>query len=135
MVCVPIKLLLGLKAAIDRRQRRVGGALVGGQLSQRFAQLRGYQVEELPESLTARVGFLARGVQELFDFARQARGVELSRLPLSGEAIAHFRLALAAFEQEGQNDAVVWVLNNLGVLYTREGAYGRAASCGRVLSP
>jgi tetratricopeptide (TPR) repeat protein len=42
------------------------------------------------------------------------------------EAIAHFRLALVAFEQEGQRDAMLWVLNNLGVLYTREGAYPRA---------
>lgn len=42
------------------------------------------------------------------------------------EAIAHFRLALVALEQEGHNDAAIWVLNNLGVLYTREGATARA---------
>ena len=42
------------------------------------------------------------------------------------EAIAHFRLALVAFEQEDQRDAALWVLNNLGVLYTREGATARA---------
>jgi tetratricopeptide (TPR) repeat protein len=42
------------------------------------------------------------------------------------EAVAHFRLALAAFEMEEQQDAALWVLNNLGVLYTREAAYARA---------
>ena len=42
------------------------------------------------------------------------------------EAIAHFRLALAALEQENHLDAALWVLNNLGVLYTREGATARA---------
>lgn len=42
------------------------------------------------------------------------------------EAVAHFRLALAAFELEEQRDAMLWVLNNLGVLYTREAAYARA---------
>lgn len=43
------------------------------------------------------------------------------------EAVAHFRLALAAFEQEEETDAMLWVLNNLGVLYTKESAYPRAA--------
>lgn len=42
------------------------------------------------------------------------------------EAIAHFRLALVALEQEDHRDAALWVLNNLGVLYTREGATARA---------
>jgi tetratricopeptide (TPR) repeat protein len=42
------------------------------------------------------------------------------------EALAHFRLALAAFEQEEQSDAVIWVLNNLGLLYIREKSYLRA---------
>ena len=43
------------------------------------------------------------------------------------EAVAHFRLALAAFEQEEQSDAVIWVLNNLGLLYLRENSYVRAS--------
>ena len=42
------------------------------------------------------------------------------------EAVAHFRLALAAFEQEEQGDAVIWVLNNLGLLYIRENSFVRA---------
>jgi tetratricopeptide (TPR) repeat protein len=45
----------------------------------------------------------------------------------SDEAVAHFRLALAAFEQEDYGDAVIWVLNNLGLLYIQESAYVRAA--------
>ena len=45
----------------------------------------------------------------------------------SDEAVAHFRLALAAFEQEEYDEAVIWVLNNLGRLYIQETAYVRAA--------
>lgn len=44
----------------------------------------------------------------------------------SDEAVAHFRLALAAFEQEDYGEAVIWVLNNLGLLYIQESTYVRA---------
>lgn len=44
----------------------------------------------------------------------------------SDEAVAHFRLALAAFEQEDYSEAVIWVLNNLGLLYIHESAFMRA---------
>jgi tetratricopeptide (TPR) repeat protein len=67
------------------------------------------------------------GDRRLSGMVQQNLGVVAETQGRSDEAVAHFRLALAAFEQEGQSDAVVWVLNNLGVLYTREGAYSRAA--------
>ena len=66
------------------------------------------------------------GDRRLSGMVQQNLGVIAETQDRTDEAVAHLRLALAAFEQEGQNDAVVWVLNNLGVLYTREGAYARA---------
>lgn len=66
------------------------------------------------------------GDRRLSGMVQQNLGIVAELQERSDEAVAHFRLALAAFEQEGQNDAVVWVLNNLGVLYTREGIYARA---------
>lgn len=65
--------------------------------------------------------------RRLSGMVQQNLGIIAETQDRTDEAVAHFRLALAAFEQEQQNDAVVWVLNNLGVLYTREGAYSRAA--------
>lgn len=65
--------------------------------------------------------------RRLSGMVQQNLGIIAETQDRSDEAVAHFRLALAAFEQEEQDDAVVWVLNNLGVLYTREGAYSRAA--------
>jgi tetratricopeptide (TPR) repeat protein len=65
--------------------------------------------------------------RRLSGMVQQNLGIIAETQERSDEAVAHFRLALAAFEQEEQTDAVVWVLNNLGVLYTREGAYSRAA--------
>jgi tetratricopeptide (TPR) repeat protein len=65
--------------------------------------------------------------RRLSGMVQQNLGIIAETQGRTDEAVAHFRLALAAFEQEGQSDAVVWVLNNLGVLYTREGANSRAA--------
>jgi tetratricopeptide (TPR) repeat protein len=53
-------------------------------------------------------------------------GIVAAMQQRSDEAVAHFRLALAAFEQEDYSEAVIWVLNNLGLLYTQETAYVRA---------
>ena len=66
------------------------------------------------------------GDRRLSGMVQQNLGVIAETQDRTDEAVAHLRLALAAFEQEGQTDAVVWVLNNLGVLYTREGSYARA---------
>lgn len=66
------------------------------------------------------------GDRRLSGMVQQNLGILAETQGRTDEAVAHFRLALAAFEQEEQNDAVVWVLNNLGVLYTREAAYHRA---------
>jgi tetratricopeptide (TPR) repeat protein len=65
--------------------------------------------------------------RRLSGMVQQNLGIVAETQARPDEAVAHFRLALAAFEQEEQNDAVVLVLNNLGVLYTREGAHVRAA--------
>jgi tetratricopeptide (TPR) repeat protein len=51
------------------------------------------------------------------------------------EAVAHFRLSLVAFEQEDQLGPMLSVMNNLGVLYTRERSFRRAEeSLDRALS-
>jgi tetratricopeptide (TPR) repeat protein len=65
--------------------------------------------------------------RRLSGMVQQNLGVVADVQGRTDEAVAHFRLALAAFEMEEQRDAVLWVLNNLGVLYTREAAYARAA--------
>jgi tetratricopeptide (TPR) repeat protein len=67
------------------------------------------------------------GDRRLSGMVQQNLGIVAESQDRTDEAVAHFRLALAAFEMEEQNDAVIWVLNNLGVLYTREMAYARAA--------
>ena len=64
--------------------------------------------------------------RRLSGMVQQNLGVLADIQGRTDEAIAHFRLALVAFEQEEQFDAALWVLNNLGVLYTREGATARA---------
>lgn len=71
---------------------------------------------------------LARGLEDrkLAGMVQQNLGVIADVQGRTDEAIAHFGLALRAFEQGGQGDAALWVLNNLGVLYTREGQFGRA---------
>lgn len=66
------------------------------------------------------------GDRRLSGLVQQNLGIVAEVQERTDEAVAHFRLALGAFEQEEQNDAVLWVLNNLGLLYTREGAYARA---------
>ena len=92
-----------------------------------IAQLRG----DLPsaERWYGEAARLAHRINDrrLSGMVQQNLGIIAETQNRSDEAVAHFRLALAAFEQEGQNDAVVWVLNNLGLQYTREGAYARAA--------
>jgi len=64
--------------------------------------------------------------RRLSGMVQQNLGVVADVQGRTDEAVAHFRLALAAFEMEEQQDAALWVLNNLGVLYTREAAYARA---------
>jgi tetratricopeptide (TPR) repeat protein len=66
------------------------------------------------------------GDRRLAGMVQQNLGVVADVQGRADEAVAHFRLALAAFEMEEQPDAALWVLNNLGLLYTREGAYARA---------
>jgi tetratricopeptide (TPR) repeat protein len=66
------------------------------------------------------------GDRRLAGMVQQNLGIVADVQGRTDEAVAHFRLALAAFEQEEEADAVLWVLNNLGVLYTREAAYARA---------
>lgn len=92
-----------------------------------IAQLRG----DLPaaERWYGEAARLAHRISDrrLSGMVQQNLGVIAETQGRTDEAVAHFRLALAAFEQEEQSDAVVWVLNNLGLLYTREGAYARAA--------
>ena len=92
-----------------------------------IAQLRG----DLPaaERWYGEAARLAHRISDrrLSGMVQQNLGIIAETQGRTDEAVAHFRLALAAFEQEGQHDAVVWVLNNLGVLYTREGAYSRSA--------
>jgi tetratricopeptide (TPR) repeat protein len=66
------------------------------------------------------------GDRRLSGMVQQNLGIVADMQGRMDEAVAHFRLALAAFEQEEERDAVLWVLNNLGVLYTREAAYVRA---------
>jgi tetratricopeptide (TPR) repeat protein len=58
---------------------------------------------------------------------QQNLGVLAEMQGRTDEALAHLRLALNAFEQAQERTAVLWVLNNIGMLYTREGAYPRAA--------
>ena len=65
--------------------------------------------------------------RRLSGMVQQNLGIVAESQARPDEAVAHFRLALAAFEQEDETDAALWVLNNLGVLYTKEAAYHRAA--------
>jgi tetratricopeptide (TPR) repeat protein len=64
--------------------------------------------------------------RRLAGMVQQNLGIVADVQGRTDEAVAHFRLALAAFEEGEEADAVLWVLNNLGLLYTREAAYGRA---------
>lgn len=64
--------------------------------------------------------------RRLSGMVQQNLGIVAETQSRPDEAVAHFRLALAAFETEDDTSAVIWVLNNLGVLYTREGSYQRA---------
>jgi tetratricopeptide (TPR) repeat protein len=91
------------------------------------AQLRG----ELPdaERLYGDAARLAHrlGDRRLSAMIQQNLGILAEEQGRTDEAVAHFRLALIAFEQESERNAALWVLNNLGVLYTREHAYARAS--------
>jgi len=66
------------------------------------------------------------GERRLSAMIQQNLGILAEEQGRTDEAVAHFRLALGAFEQEHDRDGVLWVLNNLGVLYTRERAFARA---------
>lgn len=91
-----------------------------------IAQLRGDLIAA--ERCYGEAALLAHrlGDRRLSGMVQQNLGVVAETQGRSDEAIAHFRLALTAFEQEDQEDAMLWVLNNLGLLYTREAAYARA---------
>ena len=114
---------LAVSDAVAYKQGRAHGLNCLGTI----AQLRG----DLPtaERWYGEAARLAHrlGDRRLSGMVQQNLGIVAESQDRTDEAVAHFRLALAAFEQEEQNDAVLWVLNNLGVLYTREAAYARAA--------
>ncbi len=67
------------------------------------------------------------GDRRLSGMVQQNLGIIAEMQQRTDEAVAHFRLALSAFEHEEQTDAALRVLNNLGLLYTGEAAYARAA--------
>jgi tetratricopeptide (TPR) repeat protein len=67
------------------------------------------------------------GNRRLSGMVQQNLGVVAEVQGRTDEALAHFRLALASFEAADDLDGVLWVLNNLGILYIREGAHARAA--------
>lgn len=64
--------------------------------------------------------------RSLSGMVQQNLGIVADIQGRTDEAVAHFRLALVAFEQEEEWRSVLSVLNNLGVLYTRERAFRRA---------
>lgn len=66
------------------------------------------------------------GDRKLSGMVQQNLGIVADVQGRTDEAVAHFRLSLVAFEQEDQLASALLVLNNLGVLYTRENAYRRA---------
>jgi tetratricopeptide (TPR) repeat protein len=57
---------------------------------------------------------------------RQNLGIAAATAGNETEALDHFRAALTAFEQEGDDQAALWVLNNMGNLHTRMGSYDLA---------
>jgi tetratricopeptide (TPR) repeat protein len=90
------------------------------------AQLRGELTDA--ERLYGDAARLAHrlGDRRLSAMIQQNLGILAEEQGRTDEAVAHFRLALSAFEQENEPGAALWVLNNLGVLYTRERAFSRA---------
>ena len=66
------------------------------------------------------------GDRKLSGMVQQNLGIVADVQGRTDEAVAHFRLSLVAFEQEEEMASALLVLNNLGVLYTRENAYRRA---------
>ena len=64
--------------------------------------------------------------RKLSGMVQQNLGIVADVQGRTDEAVAHFRLSLVAFEQEDEMASALLVLNNLGVLYTRENAYRRA---------
>jgi tetratricopeptide (TPR) repeat protein len=66
------------------------------------------------------------GERRLSGMVQQNLGIVAEVQGRSDEALAHFRLALGSFEQEGDQHTALQVLNNLGLLYARDGAYARA---------
>jgi tetratricopeptide (TPR) repeat protein len=91
------------------------------------AQLRGELVDA--ERLYGDAARLAHRIADrtLSAMIQQNLGILAEEQGRSDEAVAHFRLALSAFEQGHDSAAILWVLNNLGVLYTRERAFARAS--------
>lgn len=66
------------------------------------------------------------GDRKLSGMVQQNLGIVADVQGRTDEAVAHFRLSLVAFEQEEEMASALLVLNNLGVLYTRENAFRRA---------
>jgi len=66
------------------------------------------------------------GDRKLSGMVQQNLGIVADVQGRTDEAVAHFRLSLVAFEQEEEMTSALLVLNNLGVLYTRESAFRRA---------
>ena len=66
------------------------------------------------------------GDRGLSGMVQQNLGIVADVQGRTDEAVAHFRLSLVAFEQEDQLGPMLSVLNNLGVLYTRERSFRRA---------
>ncbi len=67
--------------------------------------------------------------RRLSGMVQQNLGIVADVQGRTDEAVAHFRLSLVAFEQEDERGPMLSVLNNLGILYSREGAFRRAEEC------
>ena len=67
--------------------------------------------------------------RNLSGMVQQNLGIVADVQGRTDEAVAHFRLSLVAFEQEDERGPMLSVLNNLGILYSREGAFRRAEEC------
>jgi tetratricopeptide (TPR) repeat protein len=66
------------------------------------------------------------GDRNLNGIIRQNLGIAAATAGNEIEALEHFRAALTDFEQGGDDQATLWVLNNMGNLYTRMRAYDKA---------
>ena len=67
------------------------------------------------------------GDQRLLGMLEQNLGIIKATKGKWTEALIHFQGALAAFELAGEKHPLIWVLNNLGKVYTREHTHDLAA--------